>query len=62
MIVCHLVRVTLALVLVVIVASGCAGPTYSGAESPRVRCLSDARSDTAAGTRPLFFFFCAEAP
>jgi hypothetical protein len=61
-----LVRDVVAVLLLAIAAAGCAGPTYRGeeqhTESPRVRCLSDARGDTAAGTRPLFFFFCLEAP
>jgi hypothetical protein len=59
----------LVLVLLCATLSGCASASSSpgsspprGSTSPRVRCLSDPARDDASGSRPLFYFFCAESP
>ena len=54
------------LLLLALFVAGCAAAPQSrdakSGSSPRARCLSDASRDTAAGPRPLFFFFCIESP
>lgn len=52
----------LALVLALGWLAGCgtvAPPPPRASESPRARCLANPEE---TGTRPLFFFFCVEAP
>ncbi|PYO04845.1 MAG: hypothetical protein DMD75_30080 [Candidatus Rokuibacteriota bacterium] len=59
---------SLALLLLFVAFAGCAtassnsGQSSSSSSSPRVRCLTDPARDSASGTRPLFFLFCAESP
>ncbi len=54
-----------ALVLCAVALVACAtdpSPRQRSDTSPRVRCLTDPKRDTAEGTRPLIFLFCVESP
>ena len=51
------------LLVLVLIAAGCAAPTGSGGDGPRARCLGQpGRGESYSPDRPLFFLFCIESP